>query len=232
MYVVLNGWFFPRNLIRGKGCPECRRKMHLNGNTVDFSEASLRVHNASNGNLDIVADVDKYFGLSQKTLCRCNKCGRTFYMKPESIILNKTQGCVECGRKTTALKRTRSNKDFLEQLKEVNPYIAPLERYRSESEHIKCKCLKCGHIWNTTPGGLLSHKNGCPICNISHGERDIENYLRNKHIKFEQQKEFNGLYGCKGGLLKFDFYLPEYNIAIEYNGEFHDNSNQTHRVNL
>ena len=43
------------------------------------------------------------------------------------------------------------------------------------------------------------------------------------HISFSiTQKTFNDLRGIKGGLLSYDFYLPEYNLLIEYQGEFHD----------
>jgi very-short-patch-repair endonuclease len=60
---------------------------------------------------------------------------------------------------------------------------------------------------------------GCPICKNSLGEMKIWNYLTEKNIKFESQKKFDG---CKNKrLLPFDFYLPEYNICIEYDGIQH-----------
>ena len=40
--------------------------------------------------------------------------------------------------------------------------------------------------------------------------------MKNKEIIFEQQKKFNWL-----GLMRLDFYLPEYNIAIECQGIQH-----------
>ena len=43
------------------------------------------------------------------------------------------------------------------------------------------------------------------------------------------QKEFNGLLGLGGKNLSYDFYLPDYNLLIEYQGEYHDGTanNQT-----
>jgi hypothetical protein len=38
----------------------------------------------------------------------------------------------------------------------------------------------------------------------------------------ESQKIFYGLIGIRGGSLSYDFYLPKYNLLIEYQGEFHD----------
>ena len=35
---------------------------------------------------------------------------------------------------------------------------------------------------------------------------------------------YSDLRGINNGLLTYDFYLPKYNLLIEYQGEFHDNS--------
>ena len=60
---------------------------------------------------------------------------------------------------------------------------------------------------------------GCPICRESRGEKKIRNYLINNQIKFIPQYKFND---CKNdSQLPFDFYLPDYNICVEYNGIQH-----------
>lgn len=62
---------------------------------------------------------------------------------------------------------------------------------------------------------------GCPKCKNSKGEKRIENFLINKNINFISQKRFSN---CKlKRELPFDFYLPDYNLLIEYNGEQHYN---------
>ena len=59
----------------------------------------------------------------------------------------------------------------------------------------------------------------CPFCKQSKGEKLIEKYFIQHNIYFEPQKQFNG---CKViNNLKFDFYVPKFNICIEYDGEFH-----------
>jgi len=45
------------------------------------------------------------------------------------------------------------------------------------------------------------------------------NYLKDVGIRYEQQKVFKDL-KCNW-FLRYDFYLPEYNILIEYDGEQH-----------
>jgi hypothetical protein len=73
----------------------------------------------------------------------------------------------------------------------------------------------------------------CPDCQYSKGEERINNYLILNKISHESQKTFDTLVGMSNGLLSYDFYLPEYNLLIEYQGEFHDgNGNYYMKQNL
>lgn len=66
----------------------------------------------------------------------------------------------------------------------------------------------------------------CPECSNYKGEIRISEYLIKhnftKNIGYIYQKEFDGLIGLGNGNLSYDFYLPKYNLLIEYQGEFHD----------
>ena len=57
---------------------------------------------------------------------------------------------------------------------------------------------------------------GCPSCKESKLEREIRLFLKDNNINFEYQKRFDWL-----GLQSLDFYLPEYNVAIECQGIQH-----------
>ncbi len=73
----------------------------------------------------------------------------------------------------------------------------------------------------------------CPECNYSKGEETISNFLKNNNVYYESQKIFDGLTGLGGSYLSYDFYLPQYNLLIEYQGEFHDgNGNYYIKKNL
>lgn len=64
-------------------------------------------------------------------------------------------------------------------------------------------------------------KNGtrCPHCNESSGEKEVSDILNKYNIEYIPQYKFND---CKFyNVLKFDFYLPEYNCCIEYDGGQH-----------
>ena len=66
-----------------------------------------------------------------------------------------------------------------------------------------------------------SHKNGagCPKCKESKGEKVIREYLIKNKINFNGQHKFKDCKYING--LPFDFYLPELNLCIEFNGEQH-----------
>jgi hypothetical protein len=73
-------------------------------------------------------------------------------------------------------------------------------------------------IFEQTPASHLSG-NGCPFCNESKLERELYLTFIENNINVERQKTFPWLKYKK--LLRLDFYLPDYNIAIECQGEQH-----------
>jgi len=87
-------------------------------------------------------------------------------------------------------------------------------------------CKICGQEWKNyiyrrSLGG------GCPKCKFSRGEKRIDKYLYDNNFYYIKEKYFPD---CKNVLLlPFDFYLPEYNLCIEYDGILHyiDKFNET-----
>jgi hypothetical protein len=71
-----------------------------------------------------------------------------------------------------------------------------------------------------SPGQLLDN-HGCPECRSrSRGEKKIHNYLTVNKVNHVQQKEFSDC--IDKSLLPFDFYLPKYNLIIEFMGKQHE----------
>jgi len=65
---------------------------------------------------------------------------------------------------------------------------------------------------------------GCPKCShgISRGEKRIQKYFDENNVKYEREKRFDDLCGLtKNSRLRYDFYLPDYNTLLEYDGEQH-----------
>lgn len=67
----------------------------------------------------------------------------------------------------------------------------------------------------------MKKKNTYFIPKQSLGEKKVEAFLKRKKIPFEMEKTFEWLKNKKGNNLRFDFFLPQHNIAIEFDGAYH-----------
>lgn len=103
---------------------------------------------------------------------------------------------------------------------EKNDGLTPKDVTVNSKKTVWWKC-KEGHNWKTT---ILNRNKGnnCSVCSEPKGEKRIKEFFHLKNIKFEPQKSFDDLTGLGGGKLSFDFYLPHYNLLIEYQGEQHE----------
>lgn len=85
---------------------------------------------------------------------------------------------------------------------------------------IKCECNKHGSYLVSTLN--YSYGRRCPLCSISNGEKEITACLTKNKFAFIFEKRFEGLFGLGNGSLSYDFYLPSFNLLIEYQGEQHE----------
>lgn len=86
--------------------------------------------------------------------------------------------------------------------------------------YIKMKC-ECGKIYKSCIDYIREGNYRCPLCSrtLSKGELEVKKALESMGIKFISQYKFSD---CKNKrCLPFDFYLPDYRICIEYDGEQH-----------
>jgi hypothetical protein len=137
-------------------------------------------------------------------------------------------GCAKKLNRTIKSIKARSNKLKIKlinndelinkfKLKHYNFYDYSLVDYIDFKTKIKIICPK-HNIFEQLPYEHLRGK-GCSICNESKGEKEIRNILINKKINFIPQHKFSD---CKHiNKLPFDFYLPDYNVCIEYHGLQH-----------
>ena len=85
------------------------------------------------------------------------------------------------------------------------------------SDRLLIQCIN-QHVYEAT-GNTFKQGHRCPYCNESKGEKNISEILQEHNIYFIPQYKFND---CKfKHILTFDFYLPDFNICIEFDGEFH-----------
>lgn len=70
------------------------------------------------------------------------------------------------------------------------------------------------------PQRIFLRGNRCPLCRESKGERLVRNYLTELEVEFEREKRYEDL-KSSGSYMPYDFYLPNHNLLIEYDGEQH-----------
>jgi predicted nucleic acid-binding Zn-ribbon protein len=136
--------------------------------------------------------LEKYQGAKTKIKFKCLKCGQEWDAQPSNIIY-LGQGCPKCYGN---IKRT--NEQFIEELKQINPNIMPLEEYKNLSTNIKCMCLNddCGLVWYASPRRLLHRKHGCPKCGKRHKRttKEYKQELKDKNIQVECLGEYKNVH--------------------------------------
>ena len=193
------------HLLKGHGCPKCAHNFKMTQ-----EEYEERIKNV-NPNLKILG---KYIRGKDKIEYICTKCG--YKNKTIAADLLRGTGCPKCSGK---IKFTQS--EFEEVIKSRNYNLQILSQYNGARHDIMYKCLICGYEGKCKAYHLLEGQ-GCPRCRSSKGERQITIFFNNYNIIYEAQKKYSDLIGVKGGLLSYDFYLPDYNLLIEYQGEQHE----------
>lgn len=130
-------------------------------------------------------------------------------------------GCKYCGAERVAEKR-RLDFEEVRRVFETHDMILLEQEYKNAETPLKYVCKhhpEFGVQYMTLSNARKQH---CPHCNLIKGEYKIAHYLIEHNIQFETQKSYDDLRGIKGGKLSYDFYLPNFNLLIEYQGEQHE----------
>lgn len=195
----------PHLLCNGSSCPKCAgviKKTH---------EEFIHEINSINPNIDIIG---KYISNNTLIKCKCKIDGFVWDAIPTNLL--RGSGCIVCFYRN----QRKTNDDFVNEVKAINDNVEIVGKYINSKTKIKSNCKICGHTWYPSPDSLL-RGSGCPKCNFSRGENYIYNFLKRNKIDFKTQKKFNDLVGTNNGKLSYDFYLPNNNTLIEYQGEQH-----------
>lgn len=166
-------------------------------------------------------------------LFKCPICGEPFESKIYHITSGATKQCKKCKQNSNSGRNNANFKDLTGKrygkLTVIN-YIGAKKVGKQKNGKIltqslwECKC-DCGNIIERTTNVLeRNNVNCCPECSISSiGEEKIKNILQELNIDYISQYRFNDCKDVK--TLPFDFYLPDYNTLIEYDGLGHYKAN-------
>lgn len=151
--------------------------------------------------------------------CKCD-CGNTTYVSVSELnrTNNNTQSCGCYQREQIRKIGIKNGTNLLNKKFGKLTVIEKTNRRMGRTIIWKCKC-DCGNICYVSTNNLKSgHSTSCG-CIKSKGEQAIAKYLKAKNISFIKEYRFKD---CKNKIsLPFDFYLPDYNCCIEYDGEQH-----------
>lgn len=206
----------PEKLVRGTGCPKCfieRRKTKITRTHEEFVDIMSKI----NPQIQIIGT---YVRNKVKVKSKCLICGHEWNTLPSNLL--QGFGCPKCVSNKRKEDLLKSHEEFIEELKIKNPKIKVIGKYVNNRTKILCKCVVCEHTWSAEPGNLLrTNGTGCPKCNFSKGEKKIDEFLCTHDIANIPQKKFDDLVGIHGWKLSYDFYIPSFNVLIEYQGEQH-----------
>lgn len=184
--------------------------------------------------------------LYSKALEKCSELGYKLLSEKESITRNTSRIEYECpehgvfdmrianllsGKKCPQCAIDNAHNKFKLDVEEVvqrveecgGKILNPEEYYNQDKKNLKIVCPNCGKVFLTSLKHYQQH--GGQVCEEcrkhreSIGEKKIRYYLEKHNISFNQGHWFPD---CKDkNVLPFDFYLPDTNEIIEFDGRQH-----------
>lgn len=195
--------------LQGQECPKCSHRSYKL-TTEEWINKAVEVHGEKYDYSE-----SEYVDSKTKIKIICPIHGE-FYQLPNNHL--RTGGCPKCSKQ----KITSNTIDFVQKAISIhgNKYLYSSVIYKNNSTKVTIICPTHGEFLQT-PNCHLSGC-GCPKCNTSNGEQRISQFLEENSIKYVPQYEIAIDSSInRSGIAKIDFFLPELNVAIEYNGIQH-----------
>ena len=150
--------------------------------------------------------------------CKC-RCGKEIIVKGVYLRNGKVKSC-GCYQKEQTSKAC--SKDLIGQTIGNFTVLESIQGEKSGERHKwRCRCNLCGNenVYISTSNLTQQYSCGCAMS--SKGERKIKEILTELEINFIQEKRFSDCVFESNKMARFDFYLPNKNIIIEYDGRQH-----------
>lgn len=224
----------PLNLLKGWGCPTCNKEQgktwaNTVAKTYDPSRRSERWTTER-----FIAESKAYHGEGFFDYSQCHYVnndtpvtliriadGAVVNIRPDDHLRHDADyGVQRYYQGTTDKEKIHFLVRQLEENIETPIYV-PMQKIEYSHKRFKCVCPLHGEF--VTSLAKIRNGNCCPECDDSGesvGERNVRLYLQSKNIKFEQEyriedKKYFDTY------VRVDFYLPDLNTMIEFQGEQH-----------
>ena len=207
----------PDGHLRGQGCPKCKGEKlsrEQMGTLEDFVERANKVHNNKYDYSKFV-----YNGMHSKSTIICPEHGE-FIQEGANHLAGK--GCPECAKRTIGEKCRLPQEQIIKLAKQIHPeYDYSKSVYKGIEEDFNFICPVHGEV-KLKARSLVYNGCGCPRCHKSKGENLVENYLKHYNINYITQYKIKTPKEIRSsGYSYVDFYIPDYNLIIEFNGIQH-----------
>lgn len=199
----------PDNFLQGQRCPKCQHRSYVK-TTEEFQQEVYDMYG------DEYSVIEKYINNKTKITMMHNTCGNIYKQAPGDVLSGYR--CPYC------YGNMRWTQEQFEQAvynKYKSEYTV-LGEYLNNATKIQMRHNLCGYEWCVRPRDFIYKDSGCPKCSQSKGEKRIEHYLKNCRIEYIWQHKFDDFRGKRNIPYSFDFYLPDYNLLIEYQGQQHE----------
>ena len=166
----------------------------------------------------------RYINAKETMFSRCNTCQHCWFINLSNVMSGKH--CPKCSRNKNNMGiQAKENHNFSNSFPELSKdwdyeknINTPFQVTPHSGKKVWWKCPLCKRGYSCTPNNRSNGK-GCPYCTTSKGEMKIAKFLEENNILFISHR---GMEGCKDQKkLPFDFYLPDHNLCIEFQGMQH-----------
>lgn len=207
----------PANHLMGNGCPKCGHVAGSEKRSLPLDDFLKRAKNIHGDKYDYSAFVFK--NGRAKSIIGCPIHG-PFLQSPFVHLIG--EGCPKCSIAKRKEKRITPQDDVIKRFRAIHGDKYDYSKVKYVNSHTKV-CIICPiHGDFTQTPSSHERGSGCPRCRESIGERKVARWLDKHNIIYLRQFRINPQYHIFGPKrLYVDFYLPDHNIVIEYNGEQH-----------
>lgn len=201
----------PSHHLSGQGCQKCKSEKISSSNTKikTIEELKNKFRTIHSDRYDY-SKVDTCDRTSYITIT-CRKHG-DFTQTPKSHFSG--QGCPKCAIEINSSKRILTKEQFIERAIAThgNVYDYSNVEYISSTTKVSIICKKHGPFSMTPANHIFGQ--ACPKCSSfrSRGEREVEDFIKSLAIPLEINNRT-----ILGGD-EVDIFIPDHNLAIEYNG--------------
>lgn len=203
----------PKLHMKGCGCKQChidKIKKLFSSNTQDFIQRAEKIHNKH-----YTYDKVKYINARTNVIITCPIHG-DYLQKPYHHL--NGHGCPHCSAEIKSAPRKMTYDQFLEKANKLHKNKYDYSLINNDNfgymKYLPIICQKHGKFIQRISTHLSGC--GCPHCQRSKLEESVANILDINDISYIEQYKQKWL-----NKMRIDFYLPDYNIAIECQGIQH-----------